>query len=81
LFKVLFDQLSFTPVDDTVRAVFGREAADDSLVLRFPSFEEALNVVKRFRNHAGLTYNETDCFINLNRFGKDEVADFFFNRL
>lgn len=69
------------PEDHGVKLTYGREAAEDFFLLRFPTPEDAVDFMRRFRNHPALAYKDGETehkiYISLNKYGRSRLLEMF----
>jgi hypothetical protein len=63
-----------------VKATFGKESGEAHIICKFPSFDEAVAFVNKYKGNAALDYEGTQIYISVNYFGRKKVQDIFFKK-
>jgi hypothetical protein len=65
---------------DGVKATFGKESGEAFIICKFPSFDEAVKFVNKFKGNPALDFEGTQIYISVNYFGRKKVQDIFFKK-
>jgi hypothetical protein len=60
-----------------VKATFGKESGEAFIICKFPSFDDAVKFVNKFKGNPALDFEGTQIYISVNYFGRKKSRIFF----